>query len=64
MSNKFATGDIVQLKSGGPQMTVEEVSEDYIAGEEFVQCQWFSGSKLQDGWFRPESLAKIEESDE
>lgn len=62
MSNKFATGDVVQLKSGGPKMTVKKVTEGF--DEESIECQWFSGSKLQDGWFRPESLVKVEESDE
>ncbi|MCH8837661.1 MAG: DUF2158 domain-containing protein [Candidatus Marinimicrobia bacterium] len=62
MANAFATGDIVQLKSGGPKMTVETINEGY--GDEKIKCKWFSGSKLQQGWFLPESLVKVEESDE
>lgn len=44
---KFTTGDLVQLKSGGPVMTVEEESYDKTG----VWCQWFSGKKLERGQF-------------
>ncbi len=62
MSSKFSIGDIVQLKSGGPKMTIKKVTEGF--DEEPIQCQWFSGSKLQNGWFRPESIMRVDESDE
>jgi len=62
MSNRFAIGDIVQLKSGGPKMTVQKM--DVYYGEDSIQCQWFSGTKLQGGRFHPEILVKVEESDE
>ena len=52
---QFKTGDIVQLKSGGPKMTVKTAKK----GE--VTCTWFSGSKQQSGWFDPDTLKKIEE---
>jgi uncharacterized protein YodC (DUF2158 family) len=55
----FKEGDVVQLKSGGPKMTVKTMHTD---GD--VYCQWFSGSKLQDGYFKPHSLQKGEETDE
>ena len=64
MSSKFAKGDVVQLRSGGPKMTVEKVIEAPRRDEELLVCQWFSGSKLQNGSFRPESLVKVEESNE
>ena len=35
---RFKTGDQVQLKSGGPIMTVEK-----YAGENTVTCIWFEG---------------------
>jgi len=52
---KFKEGDIVQLKSGGPKMTVEDIFDDDI------MCQWFEGSKLNEGIFTQESLIKVED---
>ena len=42
MASKFKPGDIVQLKSGGPPMTVER---EQIYGEGGWQCAWFAGAK-------------------
>ena len=36
---KFKVGDIVCLKSGGPDMTVVEYSS--INGTDKVKCRWF-----------------------
>lgn len=36
MSN-FKIGDVVRLKSGGPNMTVDEIMDD-----NFVICIWFN----------------------
>ena len=36
----FQPGDLVQLKSGGPVMTVEQVSE-VMTGGQGVWCIWF-----------------------
>ena len=41
MTSTFAVGDIVQLKSGGETMTVEEVAGDDIS------CVWFNSKKLE-----------------
>ena len=64
MSSKFAIGDVVRLKSGGPEMTINEI-EDTVSiqglGGESIQCQWFSGTLLQDDWFWSGSLIKTEE---
>ena len=38
---EFEPGDIVQLKSGGPQMTVERIGKDPRTQEETVFCTWF-----------------------
>lgn len=60
MKTEFHAGDLVQLKSGGPIMTVVENSHD---GRYF--CQWFAGKKLEAGHFNASTLAKVdEESDE
>lgn len=47
----FKVGNLVVLKSGGPVMTVEEVF-----GGDRIKCPWFSGKKLEDGYFAPASL--------
>jgi uncharacterized protein YodC (DUF2158 family) len=60
----YKTGDIVQLKSGGPTMTVSSVLDSVSAGDsQNVKCQWFSGSKNQEAWFPEDSLepGKVEE---
>jgi len=54
---KYVVGDIVQLKSGGPRMTVEENSSTTT----YVVCQWFAGNKLERGTFQPESLKKVQD---
>ena len=41
MADSFSVGDVVQLKSGGESMTVEEVDSDDIS------CVWFEGKNLQ-----------------
>lgn len=56
----FKVGDIVQLKSGGPQMTVADAN--LATGE--VQCKWFTGGKLNVGYFPPEALERGEEQNE
>lgn len=47
MSKTYKEGDLVVLKSGGPVMTVVDVSPDGSG----VWCQWFSGKKLEKGHF-------------
>jgi uncharacterized protein YodC (DUF2158 family) len=69
-------GDVVQLKSGGPKMTVQRImgtdqnnigvkaSDEFLKMRGFrdgdVICHWFEGSSLKDGTFRAESLLKLE----
>jgi uncharacterized protein YodC (DUF2158 family) len=53
MADVFKPGDTVQLKSGGPVMTVEQVDE-----KTGVRCQWFYGDKMNRSWFKPETLTK------
>jgi uncharacterized protein YodC (DUF2158 family) len=55
--NLFKTGDIVQLKSGGPRMTVQGYNTLAILNEgPRVECQWFAGAKLNSGFFDEDSL--------
>ena len=69
-------GDVVQLKSGGPKMTVQRIvgtdnaNIGLKAGDEFLKmrgfkdgdviCNWFEASSLRDGTFKIESLLKID----
>jgi len=47
-------GDVVEVKSGGPRMTVDWVEE----GE--VCCTWFSRSKREQAKFRLTTLKKVD----
>lgn len=49
---RFKKGDIVQLKSGGPKMTIED---DNLYGGN-VCVVWFAGSKMESKNVDPESL--------
>jgi uncharacterized protein YodC (DUF2158 family) len=50
---QFKPGDVVQLKSGGPKMTVREL-EDQTG----VVCVWFAGSKRETARFEASTLVK------
>jgi len=45
------SGDTVQLKSGGPVMTIQKL----MVGTTY-RCQWFAGKKLEVGDFPEDSL--------
>lgn len=45
MSRKFKPGDLVELKSGGPVMTIESVNESFERGQYTYSCSWFAGAK-------------------
>jgi uncharacterized protein YodC (DUF2158 family) len=59
MSIKFKIGDTVQLKSGGPAMTVKQPDDGPHSDGECL-CQWFGGRKLEQGYFHRDTLRKIE----
>jgi uncharacterized protein YodC (DUF2158 family) len=50
---KFAVGDVVQLKSGGPAMTV---SSDGGQSSDRIFCEWFWNNELRSAHFPPETL--------
>ena len=60
--NKFAIGDTVRLKSGGPDMTVQLPPSG--GANDSYRCQWFAGKKLEGGYFPAESLEKVEPESE
>lgn len=51
--DEFNVGEIVKLKSGGPDMTVRGW------GINGWTCQWFAGKKLEQGFFHAESLELV-----
>jgi uncharacterized protein YodC (DUF2158 family) len=46
MAETFQVGDVVQLKSGGPKMTVLSIGAD-----KDPYCAWFVGDKRETGYF-------------
>lgn len=55
----FAVGDLVELKSGGPVMTIEAV----LVGSDEFKCVWFAGEKVQSFYFAGRALRKAEQND-
>jgi uncharacterized protein YodC (DUF2158 family) len=65
---RFSVGDLVQLKSGGPTMTVPRVVGNSTSGlqelkqvaegleEGDVVCTWFAGEEKQSAGFRSATL--------
>ena len=57
----FGKGDIVQLVSGGPNMTVESVTS--IPGDTssmWIRCQWFVEGRLFNETFHSKSLKRVQ----
>ena len=52
MAATFKKGEIVQLKSGGPAMTVDDPKT--YGGD--VVVKWFAGSKMESAQVDPETL--------
>lgn len=46
----FEEGDVVELKSGGPTMTVEGSNRGRLI------CSWFDGEELEREMFKPGAL--------
>lgn len=57
MAQKFPPGDIVQLKSGGPAMTISSIKLSYAgAAFEGYNCEWFKGASKEQAMFKEETL--------
>jgi uncharacterized protein YodC (DUF2158 family) len=54
MATQFKKGDVVRLRSGGPDMTVDDVST--LTGKPRVRCVWFAGRKHEAAMFDPTNL--------
>jgi uncharacterized protein YodC (DUF2158 family) len=64
MEHEFAVGDVVQLKSGGPKMTIAEIGDfgmGYGDSETKARCLWFEGTKQREALFVPQTLSKVEQ---
>ena len=61
MAQKFKTGDVVRLKSGGPNMTVADYDEyGYPTSEWKYLCRWFDEKhKHAELTFREEELELV-----
>lgn len=49
-------GDVVKLKSGGPDMTVTDAQFDGDYGGVRIMCIWFDKADVKYGTFVPETL--------
>ncbi len=57
---QFKPGDVVQLKSGGPPMTVERSSNVGEGYGELLHCSWWAGKELKHENFAPAALQYYE----
>lgn len=57
MATKFKLGDIVQLKSGGPAMTVSSFTKNSSTGQVTgYYCDWFKGASNERASFAEDTL--------
>lgn len=57
MERKFSEGDIVTLKSGGPEMTVNGYAwQGNYQTYDTVICFWFDGAEQKTAEFNQETL--------
>ncbi len=63
-SKALKMGDVVRLKSGGPKMTIANVSEPRpgpLPPAKWVRCIWFEGSNIFEYSFDSSCLVKVSE---
>ncbi len=53
--DQFKAGDVVELKSGGPPMTVTGVNTNLVGYTE-IKCVWWCLGSLENGTFSPSVL--------
>ena len=56
---EFKKGDVVQLKSGGPKMTIDDIGEYGSGNSSHIRasCLWFDGGERKEGEFSLDTLA-------
>jgi uncharacterized protein YodC (DUF2158 family) len=60
MSEEIKTGDVVVLKSGGPDMTVSSIGQTEYTDYLQAWCSWFDGKKVVRDTFPLTSLKKAD----
>ena len=61
---RFAVGDIVQQKSGGPKMTILQTPDPHrYSNSEEYRTSWFAGSKNERARFPEAALVAVEEEE-
>ena len=60
MADAFKSGDIVQLKSGGPGMTVTRV----VDGGKVLHTSWFAGKKNKTASFPIEAVVPFKDEEQ
>ncbi len=55
----FKVGDVVVLKSGGPEMTIDYIDDSRSE----AKCVWFDDRKKLEAYFNPDSLQEPENED-
>ena len=54
---QFSVGDVVELKSGGPTMTIIAATPPSGSNNEwYYTCAWFAGEKADQGTFAASAL--------
>jgi len=61
MPEEFEIGDTVQLKSGGPVMTISNIGEYAGLSGPGASCDWFDGKEKKSRAFDLRTLKKFEE---
>jgi uncharacterized protein YodC (DUF2158 family) len=77
MTQKFKTGDVVKLKSGGPDMTISgyqsvlnlgalmgRKSDEEIGESQVTKCTWFDGKKPMGNSYHEDLLDLVRSSAE
>jgi uncharacterized protein YodC (DUF2158 family) len=58
MDQEFKAGDVVQLKSGGPKMTIDTIAKFGMGStHDQAKCVWFEGTKRMEALFELPTLS-------
>jgi uncharacterized protein YodC (DUF2158 family) len=62
MDEQLKAGDVVQLKSGGPKMTVDTIGKFGMgASRDQAKCVWFDGLSRKESLFELPTLKRLAE---